>query len=372
MSPTTQKAFQLHETWEYVVDEIPVPTPGKGQILVKVKAAALNPADWKVRKFQAKILFETFPAILGSDIAGDVEAVGEGVDDFKVGDRVFYVAENWQDKGGYQQYAIANHELVAKIPHNVSYDEVATLPLALATAYSGLYAAFPHGIGLTPPAVSEGYGKYSDNGILVLGGASTVGQAGARYIQNSSASIPLTPSPNHAVLQFARLSGLSPIITTASLKNTAALKKLGATHVISRDLSTEEVLAEISKITPKPVEYTFDAVIYESTQQLAVDVVAHAPNGGTAAIATYRINVKVPSDKVKVAKVFGGVTPFNYELFKTLYHDTLHGWVEKGLIIPNRVEVLPGGLSGIDNGLKRLEADEVSRLKLVVRPHERA
>ncbi|KAF9562755.1 medium-chain dehydrogenase/reductase like protein [Agrocybe pediades] len=345
------EAYRLHETWEYVVDEIPVPTPGKGQILVKVKAAALNPADWKVRKLQAKILFETFPAILGSDIAGDVEAVGEGVDDFKVGDRVFYVAENWKDKGGYQQYAIANHELVAKIPHNVSYDEVATLPLALATAYSGLYAAFPHGIGLTPPAVAEGYGKYSGNGILVLGGASTVGQA---------------------VLQFARLSGFSPIITTASLKNTAALKKLGATHVISRDLSTEEVLAEISKITPKPVEYTFDAVIYESTQQLAVGVVAHAPNGGTAAIATYRINVKVPSDKVKVAKVFGGVTPFNYELFKTLYHDTLHGWVEKGLIIPNRVEVLPGGLSGIDNGLKRLEADEVSRLKLVVRPHERA
>ena len=87
MAPPTQKALLLDAKFgKFVVDTIPVPKPGPGDILVKVKAAALNPVDWKIQKYG--MLVETFPAILGLDISGDVEELGEGVTDFKKGDRV--------------------------------------------------------------------------------------------------------------------------------------------------------------------------------------------------------------------------------------------------------------------------------------------
>lgn len=87
MAPLTQKALILDEKFgKLVVNTIPVSKPGPGEILVKVHATALNPVDWKVHRYG--ILVPTFPAILGTDISGDVEDVGEGVTDFERGDRV--------------------------------------------------------------------------------------------------------------------------------------------------------------------------------------------------------------------------------------------------------------------------------------------
>ena len=86
MAPSTQKALLLDsKLGNFTVESIPVPKPGPGEILVKVKAAALNPADWKARKGFVPV---SFPAILGADVSGDVEELGEGVTDFKKGDRV--------------------------------------------------------------------------------------------------------------------------------------------------------------------------------------------------------------------------------------------------------------------------------------------
>lgn len=88
MAPlTTQKALILDKVLgNFNVAATPVPKPGFGEILVKVKTVALNPVDWKVQKYG--ILVEKFPAILGYDIAGDVEEIGEGVTDLQKGDRL--------------------------------------------------------------------------------------------------------------------------------------------------------------------------------------------------------------------------------------------------------------------------------------------
>lgn len=87
MAPLNQKALFLDaKHGKFVVDTKPVPKPGPGEILVKVQAAGLNPVDWKIQKYG--ILIETFPTVLGTDIAGDVEELGEGVTDFQKGDRV--------------------------------------------------------------------------------------------------------------------------------------------------------------------------------------------------------------------------------------------------------------------------------------------
>jgi NADPH:quinone reductase-like Zn-dependent oxidoreductase len=87
MAPLTQKALLLDAKFgKFSVVTVPVPKPGSGEILVKIKTAALNPVDWMIQKYG--FLVETFPAILGLDIAGDVEEIGEGVTEFQKSDRV--------------------------------------------------------------------------------------------------------------------------------------------------------------------------------------------------------------------------------------------------------------------------------------------
>ena len=87
MTPSTQKAFILDaKHGNFNVGTVPVLKPSPGELLVKIKTAALNPVDWKIQKYG--ILIEKYPAILGFDIAGDVEEIGEGVTGFQKGERV--------------------------------------------------------------------------------------------------------------------------------------------------------------------------------------------------------------------------------------------------------------------------------------------
>ena len=85
---TLQKALFLTEaSGDFVVSDTPIYKPGKDEVLVKVHAAALNPADWKVvSRFTGFV--KNFPAILGTDVAGEVVELGEGVSGFAIGDRV--------------------------------------------------------------------------------------------------------------------------------------------------------------------------------------------------------------------------------------------------------------------------------------------
>ncbi|KAF9564513.1 GroES-like protein [Agrocybe pediades] len=342
------------EQWaaRYRLDDIPIPTPAQGEILIKILAVGLNPADWKMPKYDV-LIPKTYPAIIGQDIAGEVEKVGEGVEGFEKGDRVMCQAQNWSVGGAFQQWVAVASDFVSKIPDNVTYDEAATLPLAVSTAYSGLYSEPPNGAGLALPLEGESSNKYLGSPIVILGGASAVGQA---------------------VIQLAKLSGFSPIITTASTSNEDALKKIGATHVLDRDLSSEDVIAEVKKILGRgkvALEYVYDVVAAEATQKLAVALLENLSlgKGGHAAIASPNIAVSAPNDLIKVAKVFGAPAPYNDKLFQDLYSKRLYGWLKNGIIVPNRFEVLQGGLNGVVGGARRLE-DGVSRLRLVAHPQE--
>ena len=87
--PSTQKSLVLDHTFgTYTVQEKPIPTPAADQILVKVKAAALNPADWRIQDPNHNIFAEAYPIVLGWDGAGVVEEVGSDVNGFAKGDRV--------------------------------------------------------------------------------------------------------------------------------------------------------------------------------------------------------------------------------------------------------------------------------------------
>jgi NADPH:quinone reductase-like Zn-dependent oxidoreductase len=126
------KAVVLHEYGppsKLKYEDFPDPKPGPGEVLVAVRAASLNPIDWKMRSGAAKDHFPiTFPAILGRDVAGVVRELGEGVKGFALGDRVFALA--W---GTYAELCVVKAEVLGKIPDGLEMTMAAAVPLVSCT-----------------------------------------------------------------------------------------------------------------------------------------------------------------------------------------------------------------------------------------------
>jgi NADPH:quinone reductase-like Zn-dependent oxidoreductase len=113
----------LHEA------DIEVPQPGPGQVRVRVHAAGLNAVDGKVRSgMMQAVRPTTFPAVPGAELAGVVDALGEGVSELRVGDEVL----GWSDTGSYAEYALAT--TVALKPADLDWQRAAALPVASETA----------------------------------------------------------------------------------------------------------------------------------------------------------------------------------------------------------------------------------------------
>jgi len=340
-----QKALLLPKAkGDFIIGTIPVPKPGPGEILLKVQATALNPVDWKIQTYG--FFIDKFPAVLGTDLSGTVEELGQGVTGFAKGDRVFTQGVlNVSEHCSFQQYALANADVTAKVPSNVSFEEASTIPLGLATAAVGLYNK-TGSVGLTPPWEAGGQGKYQGKPFVLFGGASSVGQY---------------------ALQLAKLSGFSPIIATASPHNASYLKELGATHVLDRNLSADAIRAEVAKITSAPVEVAYDAVSTADTQNAAYSLLA--PGGAVVIVLQNAVEEAKQSSDKRIVHVFGNVNvPQNRDLGASLY-SKLTTLLADGSLKPNRVEVLPNGLQGIIGGLEKLKAG-VSNVKLVARPQE--
>nr|GME19266.1 putative quinone-oxidoreductase homolog, chloroplastic [Ipomoea batatas] len=118
--------------------EVPVPTPKKGELLVKMEAVSINPVDWKIQTGALRPIFpRKFPHIPASDVAGEVVEVGSGVQNFKVGDKVVATIST-RDGGGLAEYAVTKESLTAARPPEVSAADAAALPIAGLTAHEAL------------------------------------------------------------------------------------------------------------------------------------------------------------------------------------------------------------------------------------------
>jgi NADPH2:quinone reductase len=118
------------------VGEISIPRPGVDEALVRVCATSLNPVDYKV----AAQGYEgwRYPHVLGVDVAGVIETIGEGVVSWNRGDQVFYHT-TWRKDGSYAEYNVAPPHTFARIPDGISFIDAATLPCAALTAYCALH-----------------------------------------------------------------------------------------------------------------------------------------------------------------------------------------------------------------------------------------
>ncbi|KAJ2914807.1 hypothetical protein MD484_g5607, partial [Candolleomyces efflorescens] len=225
----------------------------------------------------------------------------------------------------------------------MSYDQAATIPLACTTAYLGMYNATPYGLGLVSPAHARDH--HENTPFLVIGGSSSVGQF---------------------VIQLAKASGFSPIITTSSAIHEANLLSLGATHVLDRHLAVDTLKEEIHKITRSPIHLVFDAISAKNTQHVAMSLLSP---GGNLVVVREPIFQSGFNEKTISAVLALKHVPQNIQLLRSLWAN-MANLLEDGTIKPIKVEVVPGGLDGVRGGLERLEEQTVSGVKLVVHPQE--
>lgn len=216
MSTQTIKAIQVHaygDADQLKFEQIPLPEPQQGEVLVRVHVAGVNPVDWKIRAgWLESFLQLSFPYVPGADLAGVVEKVGSGVTAFQPGQAVFGRSSG----GSYAEYALAPASALALKPASLSFSEAATIPVGATTAWQAL---FDHG-NLQP-----------GQRVLILGGAGGVGLF---------------------AIQFARWKG-AHVISTTSTHNVDFVRSLGAETVI--DYTKTRVEDEIHD-----VDLVFDTV----------------------------------------------------------------------------------------------------------------
>jgi NADPH:quinone reductase-like Zn-dependent oxidoreductase len=180
--------------------------PGPGEVLIKTHAIALNPIDFARQQFG--ILVEHWPTVLGSDVAGEVVDVGEGITDVSKGQRVIAQALGIRtgkpENGSFQTYVVVLGRATCPIPDRLSFEEASVIPLGLSTAAFGLYQEGYLGLPF-PTRDPKKIGKT----IIVWGGSSSVGSS---------------------AIQLAVASGLD-VVTTASTRNSEFCRSLGAKKV---------------------------------------------------------------------------------------------------------------------------------------------
>jgi NADPH:quinone reductase-like Zn-dependent oxidoreductase len=137
---SSMMAWRVHEFGAPNVmrfERLPVPTAGENEVLVKVAAAGVGPWDGWIRAGRSA-LPQPLPLTLGSDLSGDIVAVGSGVSELHVGDQVYGVT-NSQFVGGYAEYALASAAMIAKKPTSLTYIEAASVPVIAVTAWQALF-----------------------------------------------------------------------------------------------------------------------------------------------------------------------------------------------------------------------------------------
>ena len=211
------------ENAEFEAAEVEKPVANPGHVLVKIAASSVNTVDTMIRKMGKELpLSPDTPAILGMDFAGTVEAIGDGVQGFSVGDEVYGCAGGLADlPGTLAEYISADCRLIAHKAKNLSMREAAALPLVGITAYEGL----------TRAAVKPG------QRVLVHGGSGGVG---------------------HVALQLAKHLGAQVYSTGGGDKQLALIDQLGATPI---NYKTESVEQYVKKHTDgKGFDVVFDSV----------------------------------------------------------------------------------------------------------------
>ena len=261
--PSNTAAYVVTEPQKHIeVGEAPCTKPAPNQVVIRNHAVAINPIDWKL-PFFGNFGWIKYPAILGSDSAGEVVEVGSRVTRFKPGDRVVGHALGYEEKintptqGSFQLYTILLEDLTSQIPDNVSYEDASVLPLGISTA---AWALFQKGhLALPLPSINA---KPIGKTVLIWGGSSSVGSN---------------------AIQLAVAAGCE-VITTCSPHNFEYCKSLGAAQCFDYNSPTvrEDIVNALSGKS-----FAGAVATGQGSVDPILDIVSHCEGNKFISVATY-------------------------------------------------------------------------------------
>lgn len=242
------------------VTEVDLPSPGPGELRVRVRAASLNGFDLSVASGRTRGMMEhRFPVVLGKDFAGEVDAVGPDVEGYQAGDRVFgVVMKDTLGDGSFGEYVTVPVAFgLAKLPDRIDFTEAAALGLAGTAAVDAFDAA----------------NVAADQSVLVVGATGGVGQQ---------------------VLQLAARAGATVIATAHSAEEVELVTKLGAAHTVDY---RNDVAHQVHALYPDGV----DVVLHFAGDPAPLLPVVKP--GGTLVSTMLRSAKDVPAENVKVVSI---------------------------------------------------------------------
>ncbi|CAG7963433.1 unnamed protein product [Penicillium salamii] len=325
------------------VEDRATPEPGPNEILIEVKAIALNPVDYSQRDSGFPPV-PSYPAVLGSDTSGLVAKVGANVSSvFKPGTRVIALASSFYqngspDHGAFQKYALAQSEGVALLPDHFSFEEGAVLPLAVMTS---LTAWTTIGISLDTK-----YAPQDKQAVLIWGGASSVGTLAIQSAKSLGFTVYATASPQHHDY----------------------LKKLGA-HAVFDYKASDVVSRLVDTIKGDGVSLRTAHCVVSDGLQPTLDVLRETKGNLAAKVA--HAPLLLPDhptlDNTEIKFVFPSldITERNKHT-RQCFQVWLREGLESGSVVPSPpVQIEDGGLEGLNLALDKLK-NGVSGSKIVL------
>ncbi|WP_316817601.1 zinc-binding alcohol dehydrogenase family protein [Pedobacter nyackensis] len=266
-----KKSLPITEQDSFIEFEIAKPIPGAQDLLVKIKAVSVNPVDFKIRQNSAVDKILETPKIIGWDAVGIVEAVGEKVSLFKVGDEVFYAGDITR-QGSNAEYQIIDERIVGKKPSRLSDAQTAAMPLTALTAWEILFDRMH---------ISD---KDKGKSILIIGGAGGVGSV--------------------AIQVAKKLAGLQVITTASRPESVEWCKKQGADFVVNH----RNLLEEVRNAGFQQVDFIVDFVDVNQYWNAFVELIK--PQGRIGSISD-------PAEPVNLRQLKGKSVSFHWELMFT-------------------------------------------------------
>ncbi|KAK5117742.1 hypothetical protein LTR85_008717 [Meristemomyces frigidus] len=334
----------IHAGPKVEIIDTPTPSPKSGQVVIKVAVSGSNPKDWKVPEWMPDVP----PLNQGDDIAGTIHEVGEGVTEFRKGDRVAAFHEMMTPGGSYAEYAVAWAHTTFFLPEKTSFEEGAAIPLAALTAAVGLYAS--DRLNLPQPWSPA----TSPIPLVVYGASSAVGSY---------------------VLQFAQRSNIHPLVCVAGRAQEHVEKLIDRSKgdtIIDYRKGDEAVVQGIKDALKKEkLEYAFDAVSEKNSYQNiagALDAqtgkitLVLPPPGGDWTGKFPGVAETVGQSTTNVGSVHKDLKDLGYVYCRYITRGLEEGWFKA-----QPQEIVPGGLGGVQTALEKLKDGTASAVKYVFR-----
>jgi NADPH:quinone reductase-like Zn-dependent oxidoreductase len=304
----------------YVAD-VPEPVPGRGEVKVRVRAAGLNPLDWKSRDGHLRWvpLFRGPPRGMGCDFAGDIVGVGGGATMRHVGERVFGSLSPFARDGALAEFVVVAADRVVPVPDGVAYEQAAALPIAAGTALQALV---------------DDAGLAAGQRVLVSGAAGGVG---------------------HFAVQVAKHRG-AHVVGVCSSANAEFARALGADEIV--DYATDDFTRRDDRF-----DIVFDAACassFTAARRVLADTGCYISTSGTAAAAAATVLSAVVARLTSSQRAI----PFALRLAPVLLR-RLAALVAEGTLTPHIERTI--ALEDVADAQRAMESGH-GRGKIVVRP----